>query len=346
MTYRHFLSLLVCLVVARPILLVAQSSDRAEESTRRALIMYLSSTRAPTIDKLLPFYRRPSTIPRRPSNFANQDAIIALGRRLFFDQRLSRSGSISCATCHDPKRFWTDGLPQSIEGNSRRSMSLYNLAWDSRFTWRGETGTLMSQSIQAFSAGKGMALPPPELVAVLNELPEYEPLFRAAFPEHTGPLGAGLVAHAIEAFVGSILSGTAAFDRWVEGDENAVTDQAKAGFLLFHGKANCARCHNLWRFSDSQIYDIGSSPTGAPAGTAFKAVGLRNIAMRPPYMHHGSLNTLEAVIDFYNQGGVHRREGLSRHIKPLGLTPEDREKLVAFLKTLTAEQVETVPGDE
>lgn len=326
---------------------LAQSSSPQEESVRQRLLIYLRSTTTPTLAKLKEFYRRPEKPWVRLGYLKNPAAVTNLGRLLFFDPRLSKSKLTSCATCHNPSFFWTDGQALSAEGNSRRSMSLYNLAWDSRFTWNGSAGSLMSQAVLAVFAGKGMASDPFVIAAELNRVSGYRTLFKEAFVgvrEGRGddPVTPQGVLGALEMYVSSIISPRAPFDAWIAGDESAISAQAKQGFLLFNSKGGCFHCHNTWRFSDSRVYDIGLPGGSEGSDQHFKAVGLRNIAERPPYMHAGQLPTLEGVVGFYNGGGIARRNTQSPFIRPLGLDAEELAALVAFLKSLSGASPEEV----
>jgi cytochrome c peroxidase len=314
----------------------AQSSSAAEERLRASLLEALKENRIRRPEDLIPFYRRDLVIPFRRQPEADTEAAIALGRKLFFDVRLSEHGDLSCASCHLPEKYWVDGLPQSTEGNRRRSMTLFNLAWDSVFTWHGRAGTLMSQSILAMTAPKGMGANMLQTASRIEKIPEYQEMARRAFPSVRGGVSPDVIAAAIEYYVASRISGTSPFDRWVDGETGALGPRARRGFLAFHTKANCGQCHNLWRFSDSRRYDIGlKEPPGSDREPLYKAVGLRNIALRPPYMHDGSMKSLDEVLAFYMRGGDVARPTKSALIKPLPLTLDDQADILLFLKSLS-----------
>jgi len=333
----------IALALCLPLLVAgavgAQSVSPAEESLRRQLLNYLRSTSSPDVEALKRFYQRPSKIPVQNQPFKESKKIEELGRDLFYDTRLSIDNQMSCATCHNPKLDWVDGLAQSLEGNSRRSMALYNLAWDSRFTWQGAAGSLLSQAVMAMTAKKGMNMDPLALALKFQNDKEYRERFAAAFPERKGAVHPDFIFLAIERYVRTLLSPIAPFDEWVEGKRAALSPEAQRGFLLFHTKARCAQCHNLWRFSDSRVYDIGLVADDNSPDRMAKAVGLRQISKRPPYMHTGAFPTLESVVDFYNQGGHFKRASKSQQIQALGLSKEEKLALVAFLRTLSAGQV-------
>jgi cytochrome c peroxidase len=178
---------------------------------------------------------------------------------------------------------------------------------------------------------------------MLSAIPAYRALFTAAFPHQ--PITAGAVADAIATYERTIVSGTAPFDAWIEGDANAIPQAAKRGFELFNTKAHCASCHSGWTFSDEGFHDIGLPDDDPGRGRllpqvpamahAFKTPNLRDVDRRGPYMHDGSLPTLQAVVAHYDQGGV-ARPSRSPLIMPLGLSPAEQSDIVAFLRTLTS----------
>jgi cytochrome c peroxidase len=276
-----------------------------------------------------------------------------LGRTLFFDPRLSRSGLMSCATCHNPSLHWTDGLTSSIENSSRKSMSLYNLAWDNGFTWRGGPGSITSQAVLALGAPTGMNADDSVLQNGIRTIRYYQETFPKAFigiSPNAHEMRFEHITRAMEAYVTTIVSPVAPFDQWIEGDEKALSENQIRGFELFQKKAGCVQCHAGWRFSDSLYYDIGllsgdkEKNSKGNVTPFFKAVGLRNIAERPPYMHDGSLKTLEAVVEFYNRGGDSTRPTKSPRIRPLGLTENEKSDLVQFLRSLSGPPTpETLP---
>ena len=171
------------------------------------------------------------------------------------------------------------------------------------------------------------------MVAKLDGISEYVGLFQAAYPRE--PIAPGTVARALAAFERTVVPGDAPFDRWLAGDEAAMSDEQKRGFVLFNGKANCVACHDGWRFTDDSFHDIGATSTDPDRGKivenvpalqfAFKTPTLRNVARRAPYMH---------VVDIF--GGRVRRPSLTPELKRLGLRAAERRALVAFLGTLTS----------
>jgi cytochrome c peroxidase len=187
-----------------------------------------------------------------------------------------------------------------------------------------------------------MNMPLAGLTERLAGIGEYKPLFAAVFG--MGAITAQNVAKALATFERTVVSASAPFDSWIEGDEKAISEDAKRGFVLFNAKAGCAQCHRGWNFTDDSFHDVGlespdlgrgkSVPDTLKLQHAFKTPGLREIARRAPFTHDGSLPTLEEVVDHYDRGGI-ERPSRSDVIKPLGLTPQEKADLLAFLQTLT-----------
>lgn len=270
-----------------------------------------------------------------------------LGRDLFFDPRLSGSGWISCATCHNPGLAWGDGLPRAIGHGmktlNRHTPTILNLAWADLLFWDGRAASLEEQALGPMTAPGEMNQDLNTLTSLLASIPGYRNLFAAAFPGQ--PISPKLVAAAVATFERTVVGAPTPFDRWISGNELAISETAKAGFDLFNGKAGCARCHSEWNLSDNGFHDIGITGDDVGRGKyvpddsvqfTFKTPGLRNIARRAPYMHDGSEPTLEKVVDFYDRGGDAKRPTLAREIKPLHLTSEEKVALVEFLRTLTS----------
>lgn len=293
-------------------------------------------------------YRRPEAIPFPEKNPYRAEKA-ELGRKLFFDSILSGARDRSCASCHNPETAWADGQARASDRNgramARRTPTLLNLAWQERLGWEGQFPTLERVAFTPITSERMMNLPEAEVLRRLSADPDYARAFAAAFP---GPeVTRERVEAALATFERLAVSAPAPFDRWIAGDPNALGVEARRGFALFTGKADCAACHSGWAFSDGSFHDIGSAsgedigrgrlfPTSPALRYAFKVPGLRQVAERAPYMHDGSVPTLEAVIDLYDRGGI-ERPSRSRHIRPLKLSPGEKADLVAFLKSLTSE---------
>lgn len=292
-------------------------------------------------------YARPATIPY-PQDNQYSAAREALGRRLFFDPALSGSGVISCASCHNPALSWGDGLARAIGHTKkplgRRTPTVLNVAWGELMMWDGRMDTLEAQALGPIQAPGEMNQKLEGMVANLRDTPRYRQLFADAYPGE--PIDEITTAKAIATFERGIVSGSAPFDRWAAGDDRAMTAAAQRGFVIFNTSGHCATCHSSWRFSDDSFHDIGVPGEDLGRGAfqpalevmqhAFKTPTLRNIAGRSPYMHDGSVATLEDVIELYDSGGHAKRPSLSPEIKPLHLTSQNKEDLIAFLHALTS----------
>ena len=290
-------------------------------------------------------YQRPDNIPFPAENPYSAEKAL-LGKMLFFDQRLSRNFNMSCGTCHNPSLGWEDGVPGAFGGKgqflSRHSQTVLNLAWSKHFFWDGRAGSLEQQSGGPIASPDEMDLPLSEAVKRLNAVPGYRQRFSQVF---TDGVTAENIAAALATFQRTLVSGVAPFDDWVNGDEGAISEDAKIGFRLFNSKARCSACHGGWNFSDDDFHDIGlvTEDIGREKVTGqnkdrhrFKTPGLRSIAQRAPYMHNGSIRTLDEVIDHYMGGGM-PRETRSEKMQPVPLNMQERKQLIAFLNSLTGE---------
>jgi cytochrome c peroxidase len=234
----------------------------------------------------------------------------------------------------------------------RKTPTILNLAWASALFWDGRAETLEEQAAGPMQNPAEMNGTMNEIVHKLQNVPAYRRMFEAAYP------GEGItpftITKAIATFERTIVSHVAPFDYWIAGREDAISDSAKRGFVLFNGKANCAVCHSGWSFTDGSFHDVGLPSPDIGRGKqlpsipkmqhAFKTPTLRNIDQRAPYMHDGSLATLQKVVDFYQEGGTNRASK-SKDMKALNLTAEEKIDLVAFLKTLTSgDPVPAVPA--
>jgi cytochrome c peroxidase len=254
-------------------------------------------------------------------------ARIALGRRLFFDSLLSRDGRVSCATCHEPDKAFSDGrrVATGIEGRAgtRNVPSLVNVGHGGPLFWDGRAATL---------------------VAKLNASGTYRESFRAAFD---GAATAERVGQALAAFQRTLVSTDTPLDRYLRGDSAALPPRAFRGMRLFYGQARCAACHSGPNLSDGQFHNIGTADPGladdpgrrAVTGKtadqgAFRTPQLREIGRTAPYMHSGRFSTLEQVVVHYNFGGVTdaANEYRDEKLQVLYLSEEEVGDLVAFLK--------------
>ena len=300
-------------------------------------------------------YRRPPDIPFPAANPYTPEKA-ALGKALYFDPRLSGHQNMNCASCHNPSFGWEVPLKGAIGAQNtmlaRNAPTILNQAFgDKHYFWDGRAGTLEEQAKGPIQADVEMNMPLDALVKRLDRIPEYKKWFAIVFPGE-GVTGDN-IARAIATYERTVVSGYAPFDAWVDGDENAISDAAKRGFVLFNGKANCMPCHTGWNFTDNKFHDIGVDTTdlgrakfdtaNPMAKHAFKTPSLRDITQRAPFMHNGSVADLEAMMAHYITGGA-SRPSRSPHMRPLDLNAQDVADVIEFLKTLTGtKQVVSMP---
>lgn len=301
------------------------------------------------LDAIKRDYRRPA--PRPVEN----QPLVDLGRMLFFDPRISASGKTACASCHSPDLGYvvTEAHPTNDSGkpSSRKSQPLIGIGYtdNAPVGWDGRNPTLEAQAKGSIATGS-MSMrdtATPVKVEVIEErirsVPAYVTKLAAALPGKS--INIDRIVQAVAAFERTLEPGVAPFDRWIAGDEAAISDRAKRGFALFTGKAGCAACHSGWRFTDDQFHDIGTTTTDQGRGRevkdpglnfAFKTPTLRSVALRAPYMNNSSVATLADVVRHYEKGGIDR-PSRSPMLVPLQLTDAERLDLVAFMETLTGD---------
>lgn len=291
-------------------------------------------------------YKRPAALPFSPD--AANAARIALGEALFSDTRLSGPGSFACASCHDPALAFTDGVPlgKGVAGQhlARHTPTLWNLAWGESFFWDGRAKSLEEQAKGPIEHPLEMAGSLADDAVRLAADPPTAARFRQAFPGET-VVAPEQVVRALAAYERTLVSPLTRFDKWVEGDRTSLSDEERAGFGLFAGKAGCSNCHSGWAFTDRAYHDIGLPGSDLGRGArlhlpalnhAFRTPSLRELVWTAPYMHDGSLPTLEAVLDHY-QHGIVARPSLSPDLPRVDLTDEERSALLAFLATLSSD---------
>ena len=334
------------------IVLLAPSESHAGVSVGPAQQVTVQPRAETSLDELKKLYQRPTAL-KFPADNPYTPEKAALGKNLFFDSRLSAANLLSCSSCHNPAFSWSDGQPKGIGHGmnvlGRRSPSILDAGFGAIFMWDGRAGSLEEQALGPIQASVEMNLPVEDLIRRLKESQEYPALFDRAFP------GEGItpqtIGKAIATYERLVVSSPAPFDHWINGDERAIPDSAKRGFVLFNGKGRCSECHSEWRFTDDSFHDIGLPdgdigrgkflPDVIKAQHAFKTPGLRDIARRSAYMHDGSLRTLRAVIDHYNDGGV-SRPSRADAVLPLGLSAQEKDDLIAFMETLSGSNSSTV----
>jgi cytochrome c peroxidase len=250
---------------------------------------------------------------------------LELGRKLFRDRRLSRSGNVACASCHDPERAFSDSRPLAVgvfgRVGRRHAPALINRGYGRSFFWDGRIATLEEQVLKPIQDSNEMDLTLHEASARVG-------------------LSVPTIAHALASYIRSILSGNSPYDRFINGDRRALTDEQQRGMQIFRGRGNCTACHVGPTFSDERFHNTGVAwqdnrlqDEGRGNGT-FKTPTLREVARTAPYMHDGSLATLLDVVNFYSDGG-RKNPSLDPDIRPLRLTDEEKRSLIRFLETLS-----------
>lgn len=293
----------------------------------------------------------PATVPHPEGNAPTPDRV-DLGKKLFFDPRLSGDGNMSCATCHSPMFGWSDGQPTARGAKSmvlgRASPTVINTAFNSLQMWDGRKKSLEDQAMGPMEANVEMNSNMAQLFSFLNQNEGYKTLFAKAYPGE--PIAAEAVAKAIASFERTIVSTNAPFDQWVAGKKDAMTADQVQGFALFVDpkKGNCAACHSGPNFTDNSFHNLGLASYGKPDADmgryairpvaamkgAFKTPTVREAANTGPYFHDGSASTLEQVVEHYRKGGE-VTSNLSRDMKALELSPKEVKQLVAFMEALS-----------
>lgn len=323
--------------------------------------------------------------PAVPDSNPMSAARVDLGRHLFHDKRLSGNGQQACAGCHLQDKAFTDGFPVSRgstgEFTARNSQSLANVAYNPLLTWANPSLLVLERQMEVPLFGENpieMGINESNKGAVLQRLADaavYKDKFAAAFPDEAAPVTWPNVIKAIAVFQRSLISGNSRYDQMLAGTAVFTLSEQRGRELFFGSKAGCSACHNGFNFND-QVVHAGSASVSTPfhniglynvGGTgaypepnrgvmelsglfkdmgAFRAPSLRNVAVTAPYMHDGSVATLEDVVDIFSEGGRNIAAGpyagdgrlnpyKSPLIRPLGLSAQDKADLVAFLKTLT-----------
>ncbi|MGC4084901.1 MAG: cytochrome c peroxidase [Vicinamibacterales bacterium] len=268
------------------------------------------------------------------------DEKIEFGRTLFADARLSKDGTIACTSCHDPERAFTtpDAVSRGVFGRTgrRNAPTIINRAWGRVFLWDGRAATLEQQVLMPIQDPNEMDLSLDEASRRVGLTPD-------------------AIADALATYVRAQMSGNSRYDRFTSGERTALTADERNGLRVFQGRGNCLMCHVGPNFTDEKLHNTGVAWTPGDADTpgrfadegafavsgqttergAFKTPTLREIGRTAPYMHDGSMATLEEVVDFYNRGG-RPNPHLDPDMRRLDLPDDDQRALVAFLKTLSA----------
>lgn len=272
---------------------------------------------------------------------------IMLGKQLYFDGRLSRDNTISCATCHNPLMGWSDKGPTSegigLQRGGRRAPPVSNAAYLPLQFWDGRAPSLEEQAKGPIQNPVEMGNTHEAMLRTVGDIAGYREQFEKVFG--TAPITIDQVAQAVAAFERTVVTTDSPFDRFVNGDDTALTQTEKKGLEIFNGKGHCTSCHWGSNFTDGRFHNLGVAQSGPlkiddgreettknPADKrAFKTPTIRDVALRPPYMHTGGEKTLRDVVNFYNKGGGAHDVFLDPLIVPLGLTDEEVNALVAFM---------------
>ena len=288
---------------------------------------------------------------------------VELGKKLFFDTRLSKTGKMDCETCHQPDKGWTDGkvVSEKFDGslNTRHTPTLYNVGYYKQWYWEGRAATLEAQVTAAWRAQMGGD--PAAVAMTLNGIDAYKADFQKVF---NGPATADNIPKAIAAFVRTIKSQDSPWDKYQAGDKSAVNDDVVKGFDVFSNsdKANCTLCHLPPLFTDTLFHNVGigfdkpmpdlgrgkflgdaaekagkKDPDADTMKGAFKTPTLRSVTEHPPYFHDGRAKSLEDAVDLMLKGGI-KNPNLDEKLKPRTIKSDERSQLLAFLKSLTPEQ--------
>lgn len=275
-----------------------------------------------------------------------------LGRRLFFDPILSRDGSVSCASCHLPEHGLASPDPVAIgiggQRGRRNSPSLYNVAWGQSFFWDGRAKSLEEQALAPIVSPLELGSDLPTALMKLREHAEYPRLFAEAFPGEAQPLSEANLAKSLASFQRTLVRAGSAVDRFHAAEYEALSPAARQGLWIFESRGFCWQCHSGPNFSDEAFHNtgVGFGRDGRDLGRfevtgeerhrfQFKTPSLRAVAETAPYMHDGSIRTLEEVVEFYSQGGSPGDTGLDPQLRPLHLSEVEKANLVEYLKALS-----------
>src|SRR5215510_2321481 len=317
----------------------------------------ISGTSTPTKSESLPAGLEGYEAMTIPADNPMTPEKVALGRQLFFDERLSVDGSKSCYSCHVCEKGLTDGLPKAIgAGNkqlTRSSPTLWNIGYHKEFYWDGRSDSLEKQAMAAWKGGNmGVGDKTGEIAAKINALAGYKAQFQKVFQSDATPEN---MMQAISAYERTIISGNTAWDRYMAGDKSALSESAYRGWNIFQA-IKCNNCHDGVLFTDQQYHNIGigmdqkepdpgrGKVTNKPEDTgAFKTPTLRDIARSAPYFHDGSAKTLEEAVDIMLAGGKENQYLDKKNLQPHKILPEQREDLLNFLRSLNVDCKLTKP---
>lgn len=319
------------------------------------LLTSCSKDDTPAVD----FQHIPSWFPEMeiPAENRLTQARIDLGRKLFYEKKLSRDETISCGSCHLQEKAFTDGLPISIGVEGRLGLrnvpTISNIGYTDRMFMDGGVTTLELQAQSPIFAHEEMDFTIAEFLDRIDGDETYIRMFDEAYNQPPGAFG---ISRSIAAFERTLISGHSRFDAYeYEGDLDALSESEKRGRnLFFSNELSCGECHVPPLFTNFEYENIGLYINYVDSGRAriteisadngkFKVPNLRNVALTAPYMHNGSLATLQEVVEHFNNGGMNHANQ-SDLVRPLGLTEQEKADLVAFLGSLTDEAFISAPA--
>ncbi|HEY3396072.1 MAG TPA: cytochrome c peroxidase [Armatimonadota bacterium] len=292
-----------------------------------------------------------------PVDNPQTDAKLRLGKQLYFDKRLSSDGTVACVTCHRPDAGWADTEATSTgvghKRGGRNSPSVLNGGYFVPQFWDGRALHLEKQAVGPVQNPVEMDQTPEQVAHTLGGIPGYVTQFQEVFGEAPS---LELVAKAIASFERTIVSTNSAYDKYLQGDDEALSPAARRGMDLFNGKGHCTPCHSGPLFSDQQFHNLGigyqdgkfadvgrfAVSNRLPDTGAFRTPSLRSVALTAPYLHDGSAATLLEVIELYDRGSI-QNPYLDPLMEPLNLTRREKLDLVAFLQSLTGEPIKGDP---
>jgi cytochrome c peroxidase len=300
---------------------------------------------------------------RIPADNAMSVAKVELGKQLYYDTRLSGDGSRACYSCHLRENGLTDGKPTAVGAYGvslpRASPSLWNIGYHSEYYWDGRSNSLEAQARAAWAGGNmgvtGQNGRPSlaDICARLNQIAGYRSQFQAVFNEDATPEN---VVKAIAAFERTLVSNNSAWIRFREGNQSALSEQARRGYQLFSEKAQCTNCHDGLLLTDMQYHNAGiglkaAMPdlgrfrvTNMPSDRgAFKTPTLLDISKSAPYFHDGSVATLEEAVNLMLGGGIDNPDLDRTNLQRITLTDAEKADLLAFLRSLDVEYNVTQP---
>jgi cytochrome c peroxidase len=298
-----------------------------------------------------------------PADNPMSAAKVELGKQLFYDARLSGDGSRACYSCHLKEDGLTDGKPTAVGAYeaklTRSSPTLWNIGYHTEFYWDGRSASLEAQAKAAWSggnmgaSGKDNHPSMEDVCAKLNQIPGYQAKFQEVFGQPATPDN---VVKAISAFERTIVANDSAWIRFRGGDKTALSEQAQRGWTIFNEKAKCSNCHDGLLLTDLQYHNVGIGMKAKEPDVgrfkvtndqkdmgAFKTPTLMDISKSAPYFHNGSVATLEAAVDLMLSGGIKNPHLDTINLKPAKLTKQERDDLLAFLRTLDVEYKVTEP---